>query len=98
MSLDRQRCSVAQTWTYVHQVYPTYGDVNKAWAPASVVGKHFLEVQFKTPCRVRQLHIYETSGPGAVSVIMGQYGGVWAPLWTGMTRANIASFPIARYP
>jgi hypothetical protein len=51
-------------------VYPAYGDHNKAWASRGADDREeFIEVGFERPERVSGVEIYETFNPGAIDKI-----------------------------
>ncbi|XP_052217124.1 uncharacterized protein LOC127835000 [Dreissena polymorpha] len=73
----------AQQILGVPNVYPTYGDINRAWAPHVIDANQFLEFQFATPVYVRKVDVYETFNAGGVKAIKClDVSGTWITLWS----------------
>lgn len=68
-------------------VYPNYGDIEYAWAPAEMDEPgEFLELGFDNPIPINFIDIYETYGPGSIdSVFVKNPGtGIFEPVYTAV--------------
>lgn len=81
-------------------VYPKYGDNVNAWAPQAVAGKHFIEIRFERAVVPTEMHVYETSAPGALVDVQAHDGKEWISIWkgaaqlvSGKSRINAIAFP-----
>ncbi|XP_052223519.1 uncharacterized protein LOC127839282 [Dreissena polymorpha] len=73
----------AQQILGVPDVYPTYADDTRAWAPQVIDANQFLEFQFATPVYVTQVDVYETFKAGGVKAINClDVSGTWITLWS----------------
>ncbi|KAH3795476.1 uncharacterized protein LOC127838584 [Dreissena polymorpha] len=73
----------AQQILGVPDVYPTYGDLNGAWASHDIDANQYLEFQFVTPVLVTKVDVYETYNAGGVKAIKClDVSGTWITLWS----------------
>jgi len=64
------------------RVYPSYGDIRGAWAPAYSSGtKESLQLFFQTPVYITGVDIFETYCPGHICVIEAKVDGKFITLW-----------------
>jgi len=90
-------------------VYPRYGDITGAWAPARSSGtKEFLELRYLHKWYVTSIDVFETYNPGHIVRISAgietTYNGIiWYPIWQGeidrkFPKSRIFSPPITPFP
>lgn len=89
-------------------VYPVYGDIETAWAPAEMDEPgEFLELGFSHPVPINFIDIYETLGPGTIDSVFvknpgtGLYENVYTaiPGYAGdSARMLHITFPTTTFP
>jgi len=64
------------------RVFPKYGDIRGAWAPASSSGTYeYLELAFPSPVFITGIDIFETHCPGHFDVIYAKLDETEVTLW-----------------
>jgi surface protein len=89
-------------------LYPTYADDPRAWAPLTPDGqREFLELGLPSPLSINYVAVYETFRPGSVDRLLVRNSSTaqWEEVWTGVAaeEADVARiftivFPQTGYP
>jgi len=91
---------------YEPNVYPNYGDIEQAWAPAYYYEREFLEFYFEDAIPIDSIYIYETYTCGTVDTvyIKNPNSGSWEIVYQGapdlieMARIFRVGFPMTSFP
>lgn len=74
------------------QVYPSYGDIEGAWASENTNSIEYIEIGFEQTIIPSEIKLYETYHAGGVSKIMAKNpAGHWVALYTAPRLENIES-------
>ena len=89
-------------------VYPQYGDIDRAWASLTADGQpESIELDYATPAPINFVSVYETYNPGALTnvYVLNPNTGFYESVWSGtaqpapaMSRVRTVSFPEPRFP
>ncbi|KAI8777438.1 BTB/POZ domain-containing protein 19 [Biomphalaria glabrata] len=81
------------------KVYPQYGDIQGAWASASIDSLQFIELEYEKAVLPESINIYETYNAGAtVAVKVMNPFNQWEVLWSTTAVENIKSSRIFSPP